>query len=344
MSTIKDVARLAGVSASTVSRTLTNRVYVDEATRQKVLHAAKELHYRPNLAAKGLREGKSGTLALLVPDINSFFYPQIMKAVEKEAAVKGYTLFLVNTDEDPEREKKAVRTMISRGVDGILCLSVEDDTSHLEETSREEGVPVVLLNRFGTKALSSVSVDDEDGGYLMVKYLLKKGHRKIAALFGRAQMQRFRSRRRGAETAMREYGVTGYEERFLDNISTIEEAYRATAALMKEKDRPTAVFASMDILAIGAYRAIREAGLSIPEDVSVTGFDNIAMTEFMTPPLTTYEEPFTELAKNCVAELARQIEGGRDTRKSVFRGRVLERESVCPPAAEDQEQERSGNE
>ncbi len=329
MSTIKDVARLAGVSPSTVSRTLSNRTFVEEETRQKVLRAVQELNYRPSVMAKALREGRTYRLAFLVPDINSFFYPMIMKSIEKYAMERGYSIILCNNNEDIECEKRNVEMLGNGGVDGILCMSVEDDVRHLIQFSREHKVPIVLVNRNCGGELGCVSMDDEHGGYLMTKYLLEKGHRRIAGMFGDFSRQRFRERYNGCKRAMAEYGVEDYKRYFIYDVGSIGEAYERTREALKRQEPPTAFFASMDILSIGIYRGIDESGLSIPADISVTGFDNIIMSEYMNPPLTTYNTPVDQLAKKSVESLIEQIETGKGLLQLVIRGDLMERRSVC---------------
>lgn len=328
MSTIKEVAKLAGVSPSTVSRTLSNRIFVEEETRQKVLKAVKELDYKPSIMAKALREGRTYTIALLVPDINSLYYPMIMKSVEKYATQSGYSIILCNNNESIECEKRNLEMLGSRGIDGILCLSVEDDIRHLLCFQKEKKAPVVLINRDFTEDISCISVDNEYGGYLMVKYLLDMGHRKIAGMFGDFSRQRFRERYNGCKRAMEEYEVENYKKYFIYDVNTIEEAYRCTQEMMLKEDKPTAFFASLDILAIGIYSGISEAGLTIPGDVSVAGFDNIFMTQYMTPPLTTYNAPVDRLAEESVRCLVQQIEDGAVASHVVMRGELIERKSV----------------
>jgi len=243
MSTLKDVAKLAGVSTSTVSRTLSNRVFVEEETKKKVLKAVEELNYRPNIAAKGLKSGKTFMMGFMVPDINSVFYPMIMKSIERYAAEVGYSLILMNNEENIKKEKQALQSFMGRGVDGILCMSVEDDISHLEEFQKNQKIPVVLVNRTASKDMSSVSIDNEHGGYLMTKYLLEQGHTKISGVFGDFSRQRFRERYDGCKRAMEEYGIRDYKKYFIYDVDSIEEAYLRTVEILKSEDRPTAFFA-----------------------------------------------------------------------------------------------------
>lgn len=328
MSTVKDVAKLAGVSASTVSRTLSNRVFVEEETRQKVLKAVRELNYFPSSVARGLREGRTYMLGLLVPDINSLFYPMLMKSMERCAAEKGYSLILCNNDESIENEKRNMTMMGGRGIDGLLCLSVEDEIRHLVEFQQERGIPVVLINRSVPDPISSVSIDNEYGGYLMTRHLLEQGHRKIAAMFGDFGRQRFRERYAGCKRAMEEFGVGNYEKYFIYEVDTIEEAYRRTQEVLDREDRPTAFFAAMDLLAIGIYSSISQRGLRIPDDISVVGYDNIFMSQYMIPPLTTYNAPVDRLAQESIDILLARIGKSEEIRKVSLKGTLLERQSV----------------
>lgn len=328
MTTIKDVAKLAGVSPSTVSRTLSNRVFVEEDTRRKVLKAVKELNYHPSSLARGLRQGRTYMLAFLVPDINSLFYPMMMKSIERYAAEKGYSLILCNNNEDIEQEKKNMNMMGSRGIDGLLCMSVEDDISHLAAFQKEREIPVVLVNRTVSEPVTSVSFDNEYGGYLMTKYLLDQGHRRIAGMFGDFGRQRFRDRYMGCKRAMEEYGVKDYKKYFIYDVDTIEEAFQRTKEVLAREDRPTAFFATMDILAIGIYSGISHSGLRIPEDISVVGFDNIFMSQYMIPPLTTYNAPVDRMAEESIDCLLAQIEKSAEVQKVNLKGELMERRSV----------------
>jgi DNA-binding LacI/PurR family transcriptional regulator len=222
----------------------------------------------------------------------------------------------------------------SRGIDGILCMSVEDDISHLVQFQKSNKVPIVLMNRDFLGDVSCVSVDNEYGGYLMAKYLLDMGHRKIAGMFGDFSRQRFRARYNGCKRAMEEYEVENYKKYFIYDVNTIEEAFRCTKEVLISNDRPTAFFASLDILAIGIYSGIREIGLEIPREVSVVGYDNIFMTQYMTPPLTTYNAPIDELAKRSVECLIDQIEDRKSCERIIMKGNLIERKSAYQFPAE----------
>lgn len=199
MSIIKDVAKLAGVSASTVSRAISQRVFVEEETRQKVLQAVEELGYQPNMFAKALKDGRTNTIAFLIPDINSLFYPEVMKSIERYASEKGFSTILCNNNEDIQKEKQTMKMLLNRRVDGILC----------------------------------VSIDNEYGGYLMAKALLERGHVKIAGMFGDFGRQRFRDRYLGCRRAMEEFGIHDYKRYFIYAVDMVEEAYQRTLEMLE---------------------------------------------------------------------------------------------------------------
>jgi len=329
MATLKDVAKRAGVSASTVSRTLSNRIFVEEETRKRVMKAVEELHYHPSIMARALKEGKTYTIAFLVPDINSLFYPEIMRSMEKYAAEQGYTILLCNTNEKLEKEKEYAALVCGRGVDGILCMSVSDDVSHLASLQKESGIPVVLVNRHATETIASVTIDHEYGGYLMTKYLLDKGHRKIACMLGSFNHERFRSRYNGCKRAFEEAGITDYKKYCCYDIESIDEACRKARELLSGNEQPTAFFATMDVLTIGIYSGIVDSGCCIPEDISVVGFDDIFITKYMMPPLTTYHASIDALAKQAVELLIERIDTPEaEIREIVMQGTLKERKSV----------------
>jgi len=329
MATLKDVAKRAGVSASTVSRTLSNRMFVEEETRKRVMQAVEELHYHPSIMARALKEGKTHTLAFLVPDINSLFYPEIMRSMERHAADQGYTIILCNTNESLEKEKKDAALVCGRGVDGILCMSASDDVSHLAALQKENRIPIVLVNRHATETISSVTIDNEYGAYLMTKYLLEKGHRKIACMLGNFDHERFRSRYNGCKRAFEEASITDYKRFCCYDIGSLDEAYQKTQELLSGEDRPTAFFATMDVLTIGIFSGIVDSGYRIPDDISVVGFDDIFITKYMMPPLTTYHASIDALAKQAVQLLLEKIDKPEaEVREIVMQGTLKERKSV----------------
>ena len=331
MSTIKEVAKLAGVSISTVSRTLSGNAFVEEETKNKVLKAIKELDYRPNQMARSLRVGKTNTFALMIPDINSLYYPMLMKSVERYVKEKNYALMLCNDDESIELEKKNLDMLVQKQVDGIFCMSVSDDVRHFAKVMEESKIPVVLINRNLNEKVCCVTYDNIDGAYQMTKHLLEHGHRKIAGVFGSFENQRFRHRYEGCKRAMEEYGVADYKKYFLYDVGTTDEAYVRTKDMLSREDRPTAFFASLDLVGIGIYSAVERSGFRIPEDISIVSYDNIYISEYLNPPLTTYNASTDVLAKESVACMFEMLEGDYTCTKEplVIKGNIVERQSVA---------------
>ncbi len=331
MATIKDVARHAGVSASTVSRALSGKIPVDEATRERVLRSVAELGYKPNLMARGLKEGRSRILALVLPDITNPFFPKLVQCVEERASERGYSLILCDCANNPEREALHIESLRNRYVDGVIYTGVTSDPRHIE-TLRRADVKVVVMNRDFDAGAPCVTNDNFAGGRAVIRHLAESGHRRIACLACRLDSQHCRQRLAGCVEAFREAGIGDYEQYLVRDAETIEDAHRHTLAFLSRRERPTAFFVFTDILAVGVYSATSDRGLRVPADVSVAGFDNIGLARHMIPPLTTYEHPVCRIAAAAVAILAAQIEEGGEAGygTTVVAGGLIRRKSVAP--------------
>lgn len=326
--TIKDVAALAGVSISTVSRTLSGKMFVEPATRERVMSAVKELNYEPNMIARGLKERKTNTIAVVIPEMNSLYYSVLTGSIEKYAAAKGYSVILGNSHGSLENEKKTLDVLCKRCVDGVICMCINDTTDHIQAIRESYGTPMLFINRELHKEISSVSIDGHYGGYLMTSYLLKNGHKRIAGVFESLEKQRYRERFHGYKKALEEEGLEVREEYVLEGVEDIESAYRSAKELFSMEEYPTAVFVSGEMMVLGIYRAVFENGLKIPDDVSVVGFDNVITAEYMIPPLTTYDSMIDELARIGVENLIGQIEKKKKVKRVKIKGAVIERASV----------------
>lgn len=289
-----DVARLAGVSRATVSYVLSGRVggsiATAEETRQRILDAAAQLGYEPNAAARSLRLSENKTIGLLVPDTGNPYYWQLLQGAENEAHLCGYDILLVNTALDPIREREAVRAVLRRRVDGLLIIlafhgQVTEDVRNI----LGRGDAVVLIGDAATidERLDSVRSDHAGGAVQMMAHLLALGHRRIGFVFGVAGPPLGQERLAAYRQAMQRVGVSDIDALVEHCGVTLEEGYRAAQRLLDRSPRPTAILVINDLLAIGVLRAVNERGLRIPEDVSVAGFDDIAMTRYLNPPLTT---------------------------------------------------------
>ncbi len=329
MATIKEVAKRTGVSASTVSRALANKLYVRDATRQRILAAVEELGYRPNFMAKGLKAGTTMTFALVIPDITNPFYPKLVKSIERYAATRGYSIILFDANEDKLREIRHFESILSHAVDGVILSSASDDVSHIA-VLRRAGIPVVIVNRDFDVDAHRVTNDNEDGSYAMVKYLIDHGHRRIGCLLGSGELQRYRQRYMGCKRAFEDCGLEGFERYVVAGLESAEDAYEATRRLLAMAEAPTAIFSYIDIVAMGVYSAIYDSGLRIPDDVSVVGFDNIGLSQHMFPPLTTYEHPADGIARAAIDSLIDQIKSPHRPPPllTVVKGGIVVRKSV----------------
>ena len=333
MATIKDVAKLAGVSICTVSRALANKENITPKTMEKVLSAVRELDYKPNYSARSLKTGNTDTLGLIVPDITNPYYPKVAKSIEEYAARHGYMILLCNSNEDLNKEKRLVDTLKKRNVDGVIILPC---SRHIEHFKRfEKGhIPYVFLNRSFQDVPNCVPSDNFYGAYVMTKYVVEQGHRNISAAYLSFENQIYQERYEGTLEALREYGLERCAENFLFNIKDIGDSYKRIRALLESDHRPTALIAANDMMCFGAYSAASNCGLRIPEDFSVTGYDDISMASLMMPPLTSFRQPEDEMAKGGVDYLLECMVGENPAPPKRLRGELVIRQSVCPPGTQ----------
>lgn len=307
MSDIREVARRAGVSTSTVSRALSGKIFVREETKKKIMAAVEALNYSPNRAAQGLKEGKSKTLGLIIPDITNPLYPKLVKAVEMRAAELGYTLILFDTDKDVKTEEKYLRALPSHYVGGAIVVTASDDFSHVAELA-SQNIPVVILNRDFDTDLQCVTNDNENGAYVVTRHLLEHGHKRIACFQVDTELQRYRQRSDGFTRAHQDFNQRIFKKLLVDKVDTAEQAYEATRRLLSQPGPPTAILSFIDVLTFGIYSAVLDCGLRIPDDISVAGFDDIDTSRHMIPPLTTYSHPVRTIADAALSAITAAVE------------------------------------
>lgn len=308
MINIKTVAEYAKVSASTVSRVLSNKSYVNELTRQRVLKAVRELEYTPNVLAKGLKMGTTNTIALMVPSIQNQIFPVVARGVEDTARKNGFTVMLCNTDEDVNIEKDYISKLRNRWIDGFIVASMLPESDHIYKL-QEEGFPVVLTSRYNDNRISAVVIDNHKAAYDAVCYLIKTGHKKIAIALGRTNLPMYQKRFEGYRDALKDNGIPLDEELIINEANGTEGFYYSTINLLRSGVRPDAVFATSDPKAIVVMRALRDFGLRIPEDISVLGFDNIEISALLDPPLSTVSQPLYEIGVLAARKLIDMIRG-----------------------------------
>jgi DNA-binding LacI/PurR family transcriptional regulator len=330
--TIKDVARESGVNISTVSRALNDEYGVHPETREHVIAVASRLKYRPNRVARGLVTGRSNTLALIISDIRNPFFAEVARGAEDAARAGGSDLVLCNSDLNADKQIEYVHSLLEKRVDGILMNSVSVLTRAQQQDLAKSPVPIVLLNRAGNrKTFSTVCADNEAGGQLAARYLLKLGHRAIAHITGPRHHGNMTARAKGFLNTI-EANTDCSKPLVLHGENSFQGGYELTRQLLQQPAAITAIFAANDIMAFGAARAIYESGRRIPDDISLIGFDNVELSSVIHPPLTTIHQPKYELGKAAVELLMRHSAKDSDLPPEhvVLDVELIERQSCRP--------------
>lgn len=329
MATIRDVAKLAGVSCSTVSRAISGSTVVDNETRKRVLQAANKLHYVPTQMARGLKQRRSKMIQLLVPTITNPFFPKLIDCFSKEIDQYGYATFLSVSKSSKSEELKCVQRAREFSADGIILVASTDDCDHIT-AMKNYGIPMILVNRSWDLGLPSVTNDNFFGAYKAIEHLILHGHRKIVYIMSDISVQHIRERYAGCLQAFQDYGI-GPEGGVYIQAQSTKEVYDKTCRVLEENPDVTAFFVASDWMAMGVYSGVIRGGYSIPKDISVMGFDDVEDSAYMIPPLSTWHHPIETIAQIAVKKLIDHIEG-RETDwdgKIVIHGRLIERNSVC---------------
>ncbi len=298
MATIYDVSKRAGVSASTVSRVLNNNPQVAPELRQLVMDAVNAMNFVPSGTARSLKTKRTERIALVIPDINNPFFPEMAHGVQDACEARGYHLILSNTDDDPERESRYLKMLAKVGVDGLIITPSVPGTNRRAAEKRLEQdllmlqVPVVgIFVAPVTPQADQICVDEDLTGFRATEHLLALGHTRIGLLQGEANSAVTELRRAGFLRALNAHGLTPNPVWMLNGHARREGGHAAMQQLLALSDRPSAVFAINDVMALGALAAAHEANLRVPEDIAVIGVDNIAESATSYPPLSTVAMP-----------------------------------------------------
>ena len=310
--TIRDVADLAEVSINTVSRALNGKPDVHPTTRAAVLEAARQLNYVPNRLARRLRTDRTGVFGVIVADISNPFFAMVVKGMGDAVRDLECSLILQDSGEALERELEAIHVMRSEHVDSILITPTRFRDGSVDAL-RSTGVPFVLVGRtFGDAETDHVAPDDEQVGRLATSHLLDRGHRRIALINGPENNSSAHGRRSGYLAALAERGATSSPDLQRSEALTLEDGRRfALELLTQTAERPTAVFAFSDLVALGAVQAIREMGMTIPDDVAIVGCDDIPFGACLEVPLTSVRIPTHAMGREAVAIADRRLSGDR---------------------------------
>ncbi len=334
--TLTDIAELSGVSVSTVSRVINNKAAkyrISPETEAVILEAAKKLNYRPNQVARGLRLKKTNTLGIIAPDISNPFFAYIIKRVQNLAHGLGYSIVVCNTDENLEQEVEHVNVMYRNRVDGLIAMPVGQEYGHYAEWF-ERGRPLVLLDRcFDSIGASSVVVDNYSGALEAVEHLIRHGHERIAFIQGLPGTFTNNERLRGYRDALARHDIAFDEDLVVGGDFREENGYMETKLLLTSSQRPTALFATSDLITLGALKAVSEEGLEIPRDVSLIMFDDFDFAPYLRCPVTAVRQPKEMMGEMAVKLLSEELDGHRkDGKRVVLKTTLVIRDSVSAPA------------
>ncbi|WP_397535413.1 LacI family DNA-binding transcriptional regulator [Roseateles sp.] len=334
MSTIKDVAALAGVSFTTVSHVLNETRPVSADARRRVLAAVEEIGYLPSAVARSLRKSETKIIGVLVPNVNNPFFAELVVGVEECCRLAGYSVFLCNSDNDPRRQQQYMRTLLEKRVDGLL-LSSAGDAAALARIFKLATVPAVTVDRLvpGARA-DRVSVNNLDGASKAVRHLVGLGHRKIGCISGPAEFEVTQERVEGWRRAQEEAGFNADEQLLIESDFSSSGGYEAARQLLSTHPDMTALFASNDLMALGALRAAAEIGIKVPQQLSIVGFDDIELSSYVFPGMTTVGCSIRELGREAGRVLIDRIENPGAPLKDVqLTPRLVLRESTAAPRA-----------
>ncbi len=326
---LEQVAKRAGVSTATVSRVLNNQQLVKGKTRAKVLKAIEELRYHPNLHARTLAGGKSKTIGVIVSNMENPFFFDIYHTVESDAHARGYEVVVANTDYRSEQLVASIRLMIGRRVAGLAAIVSEMDPALIEELTAST-IPVVFYDVGSPRRnITNIRVNYRRGVEKVMQYLHGMGHRKLGFVGHHAMLGPINERMKTVLDIVAQYR-TGVEVRTALDSDTLEGGRQATRALLATGYRPTAIVCVNDVMAVGSLRELRERGLRVPQDVSVTGFDNIKLSEFCDPALTTVHIPRDRIGHIICQRLIPQGDESPVDREIAIDPEFVVRESTGP--------------
>lgn len=305
---MKDVARQAGVSTSTVSHVINKDRFVSESITEKVNAAIKSLNYAPSALARSLKLNQTHTIGMLITASTNPFYSELVRGVERSCFERGYSLVLCNTEGDEQRMNSNLETLMQKRVDGLLLLCTETHQPSPEIVQRYPSIPTVMMDWAPFDGDSDIIQDNSLlGGDMATQYLIDKGYRRIACIAGPLDKTPARLRLEGYLAAMARSGLPVVDGYIITSNFEFGGGLTAMQALLALPKPPQAVFVGNDAMAVGVYQALYQAGLNIPRDVAVVGYDDIELAAYMTPPLTTIHQPKDELGELAIDVLIHRM-------------------------------------
>ncbi|GJH42912.1 substrate-binding domain-containing protein [Pasteurella canis] len=328
MATMKDIARIAQVSTSTVSHVINNSRFVSDEIRTKVLNVVQELNYTPSALARSLKVKETKTIGLLVTATNNPFFTEVVSGVEQYCNQHNYNLILSNTEGNTERLRNNLQTLIQKQVDGLLLMCSDSRIQIGKDLN--VNLPFVIMDWWPTEeSADKIFENSEYGGYLATKALIDKGHRHIAIITGNLKKSLAHNRLNGYKRALAEANIPLRSELIIESHFDFEGGMVGMEKVLAITPRPTAVFACSDSIAFGAYQTIWRQGLTIPQDISIIGYDNITLAQYMSPPLSTINQPKAELGKLAVETLLQRIKNPSEIHRTLLlQPELILRESI----------------
>ncbi|KPU27257.1 hypothetical protein TR13x_05755 [Caloranaerobacter sp. TR13] len=308
--TISDIARIAGVSKSTVSRVLNNSKPVSEEVRKKVLKAIEDTNYKPSLLARSLANKKTNLIGVVIPDVSNSFFSELVRGIQDYAGSKSYNILLCNTYFDHTKEIQYLNILSEQEVEGIIFLTSKIVEEHVD-FFRNFRKPVVIVNRkIEELNIPCVDVDNFKASYEAVNYLINLNHNRIGMIRGPLNNKSVGLNRfEGYKKALEDNGIEFNEDLVVEGNFTINDGYKAMGKLLSLRDIPTAVFCASDSMAIGAIKCIMDSGFKVPDDISIIGFDGIPMASIFVPSITTIAQPILEMGTTAIKMIFDQLEG-----------------------------------
>ena len=332
MATMKDIARLAQVSTSTVSHVINGSRFVSDEIREKVMRIVAELNYTPSAVARSLKVRETKTIGLLVTATNNPFFAEVMAGVEQYCQQHQYNLIIATTGGDAKRLQQNLQTLIHKQVDGVLLMC--GDSRFQADMELTVSLPLVVMDWWFTELNADKILDNsEHGGYLATKSMVDAGHQKIGIITGNLRKSVAKNRLQGYKKALSEANIVLNPDWIVESHFDFEGGIVGAQKLLALSDRPTAIFCCSDTIAIGAYQAIQNQGLRIPQDISIMGYDDIELARYLFPSLSTISQPKAELGKLAVETLLQRIqEPNENYRTLVLEPTCILRESISSPS------------
>ena len=331
IATIKEVAKKAGVSVSTVSHVVNKTRFVSDHLRNKVLSVIERLEYQPNQIARSLRRKSSNSLGLIIADITNPFFSEMARSIDYHSFMQNYSIILCNSGGNKEKEALYINRWSEWQVDGIIIVSSSLPPYHLSSLSKPE-MPITLVDMdCPGYTMDSISVDNFSGGKLAAEHLISLGHKRIACIYGSLDTKYKQERVNGFRAAMNEAGIEVEEPLIARADFDIGSSMNVALRLLEMENRPTAIFVCGDLMAYGAMQAAFIKDLKIPDDLSVVGFDDIYISKYTLPPLTTVKQPIDEMAEEAVkCFLGRREDPGKTSRIVKLNPQLEIRSSTAP--------------